>query len=115
MIFLKKGNVLEGLEPISDEKLSEMGRHMRRIREERTRKERQEQESITLPVGTHAGCGGQIIYRSWFEIAVPLHHIRFGGRNPMREETSCSCDKCGQMFDPYFKAYRNQVVAHRKR
>jgi hypothetical protein len=95
----------------SDEQLRQvvsisLGRHKRAAR--------RRCEDIELPVGKHDdGCGGVIVYYSHFVLDCPQSEVRYGGTNPMREEAKCSCQKCGQLFDPYFPPYRGKVEAYR--
>lgn len=81
----------------------------------RERYKRQQFGEVTLIVGTHAGCGGSVQYRSWFAPACSPEEMRFDGSNPVREQATCSCQRCGVAYNPYFPPYRNQVVAYRNR
>lgn len=58
---------------------------------------RQKREGIHVAVGKHDGCGGTI----------------FGTQESVREETKCTCDKCGQLFNPDFPPYRKQIDDYR--
>ncbi len=76
----------------------------------------QRTESISIPVGNHTGCGGEIWYESHFQcVEKDIRNFRIGGYNPIEEITKCSCKMCGQLFDPELPLYRNQVTAYRNR
>ncbi len=100
---------------VSKKQIADISLVIRKAREEQQEQERKKQESITLTVGRHKGCGGDIIYHSFFVIAVPVSEIRFGGKNPMREGTKCACAECGQLFDPFLPKYRKKVEEYRNR
>lgn len=84
-----------------------------RTRNEKIKKH--QTESIDIVVGKHAECGGEIHYYSEFVISCSANEVRIGGQNPVREVTSCSCNKCGILFNTDFKPYRDQVTSYRNR
>lgn len=98
--------------PVPDSVLADLEQRIEQDRASRAQRERQQYEDVTLIVGTHNGCGGEIEYVSKFH---PVGVIRLGGRNDMEEKASCHCKMCGVSFNPYFSLYRDQVTAHRNR
>lgn len=82
------------------------------VQREAEAREQCQSEKITLVVGMHDGCGGEIEYLSEFRF---VGEVRLGGRNQTEENTSCHCKQCGVSFNPYFPHYRDQVTAYRNR
>lgn len=89
--------------------LKEFDKHQQKMREQ----ERRKTENVDLVVDTHNGCGGEIHYHSTFVLACSPDETRYGGPNPQKEDTRCSCNKCGVLFDTSFKRYRDQIEKHR--
>lgn len=75
--------------------------------------EKQKTGPISLTVGTHTGCGGEVVYVSSFGYAGSMSDFRIGGKNPKTESMKCSCKGCGALFDPLFEPYRTQVEKYR--
>ena len=67
-------------------------------------RERRRYESVIILIGTHMDCGGTVVYFSRF---IPE------GKDSMREEAECYCEKCGQSFDFNFAPIRKRIEEYR--
>lgn len=101
--------------PILQSELDEFERRFEATQVKKKERERRLREDVILKVAVHEGCGGHIVYHSRFVIACAPHEVLLGGVNLTREETKCSCDTCGLLFDPEFPPFRRKVLEHRNR
>lgn len=71
-------------------------------KEMREKEERERYKSTEEILGKCSPCGGDVVLKTEWRIAVPDSEIRSGGNNPMRRIEECYCLGCGLVYTPRF-------------
>lgn len=102
---------------LTAEDVAEIAKKMKDEADKQEAKERQKTESIEIKVGNCPICAGDILYRSVFVPAIPMHEIRFGPYNntPLKEIKYCRCGSCNIKFGEELPRYREIVEQYRNR